>query len=215
MNEERKLLTLKFELQQKQEDLLRKAIAEKENESKLIKKKEAQIATEFKNSQNSNNMLKEATKKLYQQVRGLKDEVESRTEDFSESAKKQNAMKGELDAVMEEKRELTKQIAAVNSKFSKLEESHKKLTSRLTGNGKGGEVNEGKEVKTLKFMLRMKKEKLNCAVCKEREKQVMLSKCLHMFCRICIKQQMTARNRSCPLCKKKFDPNVDVKQVTF
>merc|ERR1712154_425493 len=119
------------------------------------------IATEFKNSQNSNNMLKEATKKLYQQVRGLKDEVETRTEDFSGMSKKHNEMKGELEAVQEEKRELTIKMKAVNAKFVKLEDLHKKVTAKLNGGGKGGGAGgEGEEVKTLKFMLRMKKEKL-------------------------------------------------------
>merc|ERR1712083_869311 len=183
------------------------AIKEKETETKLMRKREAQIASEFKTSQNSNSVLKEATKKLYQQVRGLKDEVVSRTEDEAVSRTKQQELKGEVERIREEKRELVARMKSMNSKLAKLEEMHKKVQGNPGGVSVEGE--EGKRLQTLQYILRAKKEKLNCNICKEREKKVLLSKCLHMFCKQCIDRQMSARNRSCPLCKKKFDPNVD------
>merc|ERR1712083_1219080 len=131
------------------------AIKEKETETKLLRKREAQIASELKTSQNSNSVLKEATKKLYQQVRGLKEEVVSRTEDISGFSSKHQELKGEVERVREEKRELVARMKSVTGKLAKLEEMHKKVQAH---HGHGVEGEGGKILQTLQYMLRAKKD---------------------------------------------------------
>lgn len=53
--------------------------------------------------------------------------------------------------------------------------------------------------------------KLICSICKINEKSCMLP-CGHMFCRECIDKNMEARQRFCPLDKKKIGTK-DVQNV--
>mmetsp|Transcript_2932 Transcript_2932/g.6418 ORF Transcript_2932/g.6418 Transcript_2932/m.6418 type:complete len:863 (+) Transcript_2932:174-2762(+) len=55
---------------------------------------------------------------------------------------------------------------------------------------------------------------LNCNVCHERQKNVIITKCCHVFCDKCIKRNLEARNRKCPGCGMMFG-QADVKQFFF
>jgi len=43
-----------------------------------------------------------------------------------------------------------------------------------------------------------------CPACEEREKNVILARCSHTFCRECVLANVQARKRSCPVCMMKF-----------
>ncbi|KAG5187981.1 hypothetical protein JKP88DRAFT_262346 [Tribonema minus] len=45
---------------------------------------------------------------------------------------------------------------------------------------------------------------LRCSVCSSRQKDCVLTKCYHMFCRQCVDENLRARNRKCPACGKVF-----------
>ncbi len=63
-------------------------------------------------------------------------------------------------------------------------------------------------------MLEMTLNMLRCSVCKDRFKQVAITKCFHLFCRECISENLKNRNRKCPACGEKFGQD-DVKSVYF
>ena len=65
-----------------------------------------------------------------------------------------------------------------------------------------------------RFELRDLQKLVNCSVCQDRRKDVIISKCFHMFCKECIDTNLKARNRKCPTCKKMFGQD-DVKTVWF
>uniref|UniRef100_A0AAV1V4V6 E3 ubiquitin protein ligase n=1 Tax=Peronospora matthiolae TaxID=2874970 RepID=A0AAV1V4V6_9STRA len=65
-----------------------------------------------------------------------------------------------------------------------------------------------------RFELRDLQKLVNCSVCQDRRKDVIISKCFHMFCKDCIDTNLKARNRKCPTCKKMFGQD-DVKTVWF
>ena len=65
-----------------------------------------------------------------------------------------------------------------------------------------------------RFELRDLQKLVNCSVCQDRRKDVIISKCFHMFCKDCIETNLKARNRKCPTCKKMFGQD-DVKTVWF
>lgn len=46
--------------------------------------------------------------------------------------------------------------------------------------------------------------KIQCSVCLEREKSVVLTRCYHAFCKECIDTVIATRNRKCPACAKPF-----------
>ncbi|KAJ8571326.1 hypothetical protein ON010_g5510 [Phytophthora cinnamomi] len=63
-----------------------------------------------------------------------------------------------------------------------------------------------------RFELRDLQKLVNCSVCQDRRKDVIISKCFHMFCKECIENNLKSRNRKCPTCKKMFGHD-DVKSV--
>ncbi|KAL4151725.1 hypothetical protein PRNP1_008666 [Phytophthora ramorum] len=65
-----------------------------------------------------------------------------------------------------------------------------------------------------RFELRDLQKLVNCSVCQDRRKDVLISKCYHMFCKECIENNLKSRNRKCPTCKKMFGQD-DVKTVWF
>ncbi|KAF4040599.1 C3HC4 type (RING finger) zinc finger protein [Phytophthora infestans] len=65
-----------------------------------------------------------------------------------------------------------------------------------------------------RFELRDLQKLVNCSVCQDRRKDVLISKCSHMFCKECIENNLKSRNRKCPTCKKMFGHD-DVKSVWF
>lgn len=55
---------------------------------------------------------------------------------------------------------------------------------------------------------------LRCNVCHERQKNVIITKCMHMFCKPCIQRNLDSRNRKCPGCGLAFGTK-DVQQFFF
>jgi E3 ubiquitin-protein ligase BRE1 len=49
------------------------------------------------------------------------------------------------------------------------------------------------------------KGRLSCPVCNARDKQVILLRCRHMFCRQCVDTSIKNRSRKCPACGQRFD----------
>ena len=49
------------------------------------------------------------------------------------------------------------------------------------------------------------KGRLSCPVCNARDKQVILLRCRHMFCRHCVDTSIKNRSRKCPACGQRFD----------
>lgn len=55
---------------------------------------------------------------------------------------------------------------------------------------------------------------LRCKVCETRQKEVVITKCYHMFCQPCIRANLDTRHRKCPACGAAFGQG-DVKTVYF
>jgi E3 ubiquitin-protein ligase BRE1 len=75
---------------------------------------------------------------------------------------------------------------------------------RRSGGGGGGDAEELEAMRTL----------LRCNVCHERQKDVIITKCWHIFCSHCIRKNLETRNRKCPGCGAAFGQH-DVKQFFF
>lgn len=65
-----------------------------------------------------------------------------------------------------------------------------------------------------RFELKELQKLVNCSVCQDQRKNVLIGKCFHMFCRDCVDSNLKSRNRKCPTCKKMFGQD-DVKAVWF
>lgn len=64
----------------------------------------------------------------------------------------------------------------------------------------------------LKQELREYKGILKCSICLDRQKEVVIAKCYHLFCHPCVRKTLDSRHRKCPTCSLSFGPN-DVKPI--
>ncbi|KAG6512377.1 hypothetical protein ZIOFF_030488 [Zingiber officinale] len=53
---------------------------------------------------------------------------------------------------------------------------------------------------------------LKCSICLDRQKEVVIAKCYHLFCHQCVQRTVSNRQRKCPTCGASFSPN-DVKPI--
>ncbi|KAL5862273.1 hypothetical protein ACOSQ3_003554 [Xanthoceras sorbifolium] len=67
-------------------------------------------------------------------------------------------------------------------------------------------------VDELRQELREYREILKCSICLDRPKEVVITKCYHLFCNPCVQRITESRHRKCPVCAASFGPN-DVKPV--
>ncbi|XP_039034318.1 E3 ubiquitin-protein ligase BRE1-like 1 isoform X2 [Hibiscus syriacus] len=67
-------------------------------------------------------------------------------------------------------------------------------------------------VEKLQQELREYREILKCSICLDRPKEVVITKCYHLFCNPCVQKITESRHRKCPVCVASFSVN-DVKPV--
>ncbi|XP_077236568.1 E3 ubiquitin-protein ligase BRE1-like 1 [Tasmannia lanceolata] len=83
----------------------------------------------------------------------------------------------------------------------------RRKAARLTAHTEGSSVLEKHQQE-----LREYKEILKCSICHDRQKEVVITKCYHLFCATCVQKTLGSRHRKCPICATSFGPN-DVKNV--
>ncbi|XVF22818.1 hypothetical protein REPUB_Repub12eG0203600 [Reevesia pubescens] len=74
------------------------------------------------------------------------------------------------------------------------------------------EIEGSSVVQRLQQELREYKEILKCSICLDRPKEVVITKCYHLFCHPCVQKITESRHRKCPVCAASFGAN-DVKPV--
>ncbi|XP_058084493.1 E3 ubiquitin-protein ligase BRE1-like 1 isoform X2 [Magnolia sinica] len=104
------------------------------------------------------------------------------------------------------------QIEVENERFNKkrTEEELDVVTRKatlLSAHTEGTSVLE-----KLQEEVREYKEILKCSVCHDRQKEVVITKCYHLFCGTCVQRILESRQRRCPICAASFGPN-DVKNI--
>jgi len=81
-----------------------------------------------------------------------------------------------------------------------------------SGRGKGSKFENNFSNEDLSKLVRVLKDRLMCPVCNTRDKEVILLRCRHMFCRQCVDINIKNRSRKCPACAQRFDVK-DVEDV--
>ncbi|KAL8140410.1 hypothetical protein V2J09_006431, partial [Rumex salicifolius] len=95
-----------------------------------------------------------------------------------------------------EKKRLQEKLEALKRKSSKLE-------IQLDGSSTVGKLRQ----KQKKY-----KDILNCNMCNERAKEILITKCYHLLCEPCVKKILKSQQLKCPVCTASFGPN-DVKHL--
>ncbi|XP_057492355.1 E3 ubiquitin-protein ligase BRE1-like 1 [Actinidia eriantha] len=83
----------------------------------------------------------------------------------------------------------------------------RRKVSRLQSQMDGSSV-----VEKLQQELREYREILKCSICLDRPKEVVITKCYHLFCNPCVQRILESRHRKCAVCSASFGAN-DVKPV--
>lgn len=101
---------------------------------------------------------------------------------------------------MELQRDLKKRKDKSQSASSSNENNDKQSNSSLSGDDTA--------------MLEMTLGMLRCSVCRDRFKNVAITRCFHLFCKECIDENLRNRHRKCPACGEKFGQD-DVRTIYF
>jgi len=126
---------------------------------------------------------------------------------------------GILEHSIEEAKNRNIQLKSRFEELKLLDEREKNMISKIESNREARlKHKREKEGSTLnkddKAMLDMSLGMLRCSICEDRFKDVVISKCMHLFCKVCIEQKLTTKQRKCSICSEKFS-KADVKAVYF
>lgn len=171
------------------------------------------------------------TSRIEDQVRMCSDQVQRHAEDrVQKSVSLENTQRRLSDATKSSQR-MTKLLEESQSKLARrraaladlqieLEKERyerkrveeevevvRRKASRLRSQIEGSPV-----VQRLQQELKEYKDILKCSICLERRKEVVITKCYHLFCGPCVLKITEGRHRKCPVCASSFGAN-DVKPV--
>ncbi|XP_022733211.1 E3 ubiquitin-protein ligase BRE1-like 1 isoform X2 [Durio zibethinus] len=142
----------------------------------------------------------ENTQKRLSDVRRSSHHARESLEDSQSKIEKSRMALVELQIELERERFNKKRIE------EELEVVRRKMV-RLRAETEGSSI-----IERLQQELREYREILKCSICLDRPKEVVITKCYHLFCNPCVQKITESRYRKCPVCAASFGAN-DVKPV--
>ncbi|KAL4195948.1 hypothetical protein AMTRI_Chr04g180860 [Amborella trichopoda] len=124
------------------------------------------------------------------ELKWLKSALDSSERDSEQSERKLAEVQIELENERLEKKKLEEELEAFNSKVAQMSSE-----------------NEEAAVEKLQDEIKEYKAILKCGVCYDRPKEVVITKCYHLFCSQCIQRNLEIRHRKCPGCGTAFGQN--------
>ncbi|KAJ3673078.1 hypothetical protein LUZ60_006452 [Juncus effusus] len=129
------------------------------------------------------------------ETKWLRSFVGSTHKEFDENNKKIKGLKLELEQERNDRKKLEDELAEVKDELKELSSETEESTIKKLDD----------EIKECKAILK-------CGVCFDRPKEVVITKCFHLFCSACIQRNLEIRHRKCPGCGTPFGQN-DVREV--
>ena len=127
---------------------------------------------------------------------------------FQEASLKTDVLSSKLHQLQELLREKTEQLSKEMHARRRSQEDANRFKKKLEffeQFSSGGD-------ESLKEQLQMYRQLLKCSSCNLNDKQVVLTRCYHVFCKDCIDLRINTRQRKCPSCGDSFGVN-DVHQL--
>ncbi|CAL5023660.1 unnamed protein product [Urochloa decumbens] len=129
------------------------------------------------------------------ELKWLRSSVGSSEKEYEQTQQKISELRKLLEHERSERRRLEEQYEEVKNEVMELTSETEETTIQKL-------QDEIKECKAI----------LKCGVCFDRPKEVVITKCFHLFCLPCIQKNLEIRHRKCPGCGTAFGQN-DVREV--
>jgi len=133
---------------------------------------------------------------MEKELAATKSALEATNKGLEVRGQKLSDVQAELQKERFEKRRIQEKIDALNAKVA-----------HMNSYNDGGPLGE-----RLQEEINQYKAILKCSVCHDRPKEVVITKCYHLFCGPCIQRNLELRHRKCPGCGVPFGQN-DVRNV--
>mmetsp|Transcript_6486 Transcript_6486/g.9975 ORF Transcript_6486/g.9975 Transcript_6486/m.9975 type:complete len:672 (-) Transcript_6486:87-2102(-) len=148
-------------------------------------------------------------------IKSMQNMLEATSRETKEASTNAQKLKAAHEQSTASLANLSKELKETQMAKQNLEKEKIELVSRLK-KYKSKSSSNGTEDSGLVFELRSQlgemQQKLNCPLCSEENREVIIARCFHTFCRKCIEKCYKGRNRKCPQCKLTFSIN-DVKTL--
>ncbi|KAF0928811.1 hypothetical protein E2562_010680 [Oryza meyeriana var. granulata] len=131
------------------------------------------------------------------ELKWLRSTSESAEKEYETNQKRIAELKMELERERSERTKLDEEYEEVKNEVMELTSETEQTTIQKL-------QNEIKECKAI----------LKCGVCFDRPKEVVITKCFHLFCSPCIQRNLEIRHRKCPGCVTPFGQS-DVREVNI
>ena len=153
--------------------------------------------------------------KMQEESSGSAENVERSKAQLRAMEKNVVDVREKLEASEQKVAELVKRSKSELAKLEAEKEVRNKAEAQAAGLKKKCErlIKEGGQ-KDLHEELQAYKTMMNCQVCMERQKSVVITRCFHMFCKECIDLRIETRARKCPGCALPFAEK-DVSNIYF
>ncbi|XP_042427952.1 E3 ubiquitin-protein ligase BRE1-like 2 [Zingiber officinale] len=129
------------------------------------------------------------------ELKWLRTTVSSVEKEYERNQKKITDLRIELEKERKERKKLEEELTEVKAEVLEMSSESEEVTIQKL-------QDEIKECKAI----------LKCGVCFDRPKEVVITKCFHLFCYPCIQRNLEIRHRKCPGCGTAFGQN-DVREV--
>ncbi|KAK9156609.1 hypothetical protein Scep_003183 [Stephania cephalantha] len=177
------------QLQQVKEsqESLRLKIAHSEDQIKSLLTEAAKASQENRHLALSIDNAKWELTDAEKELKWLKSAIASSEKELEQNQRKMSELQQDLEIERTEKARLKEELDEMNSVIDQLNsETGEAAIQRLQD-----------EVKDCKAILK-------CGVCFDRPKEVVITKCFHLFCNQCIQRNLEIRHRKCPGCGTAF-----------
>ena len=125
---------------------------------------------------------------------------------------KLNQVTGEVQNAEKRVSEAKQQRLASEESVRKLSKEKLDLTHKMARyKRRAQEKSMGKASTGAEFRMAELTRKVTCSLCSDNEKNVIITRCMHAFCKSCIDANLANRNRKCPSCAHMFS-KADVKE---
>mmetsp|Transcript_30041 Transcript_30041/g.77666 ORF Transcript_30041/g.77666 Transcript_30041/m.77666 type:complete len:848 (-) Transcript_30041:135-2678(-) len=198
MTEEKATYQSKVTHAESKAEVLRKRVSDAEAQIQRLMEDIAQGKAKFREADTAVSETKQAVKKLEETLAQKQIVSDSYQKQLAESQRAAQELGDKLDNERTRRQRGDEEVKTLKSRLERMKRSE-------AAAGLNKELED--ELEDMRTLLR-------CNVCHERQKDVIITKCYHMFCKPCIDRNLSSRHRKCPGCGVAFG-TADVKSCFF